>query len=83
MALSAEQARPELGSEHLGPTRPHRPDHLDDNPSMKPLLPHALASAYRIAWREAVAETGLAVSTFPETGPWTVVQVLDQGFRPE
>jgi len=57
-------------------------DHLDDNPSLKPLLPQALASAYRNAWREAVAETGLAASTFPETCPWTVEQVLDSGFWP-
>ncbi len=33
-------------------------DHLDDNPSLKPLLPQALASAYRDAALEAVAETG-------------------------
>ena len=25
-------------------------DHLDDNPSLKPLLPQALATAYRKAW---------------------------------
>ena len=40
-------------------------DHLDDNPSLKPLLPQALASAYRDAALEAVAETGLAGSAFP------------------
>jgi Domain of unknown function DUF29 len=57
-------------------------EHLDDNPSLKPLLPQALASAYRFAWREAVAETGLAESTFPGSCPWTVEQVLDDGYRP-
>jgi hypothetical protein len=39
-------------------------DHLDDNPSLKPLLPQALASAYRDAALEAVAETGLAGRRF-------------------
>lgn len=58
-------------------------DHLDDNPSLKPLLPQALASAYRKSRREAVAETGLAASTFPETCPWTAEQALDGGFWPE
>lgn len=58
-------------------------DHLDDNPSLRPLLPQALASAYRKACREAVAETGLPASTFPETCPWTVDEVLDAGFWPE
>ncbi len=57
-------------------------DHLDDNPSLKPLLPQALASAYRDAALEAVAETGLVGSTFPETCPWTVEQALDGGFWP-
>jgi hypothetical protein len=58
-------------------------DHLDDNPSMKPLLPKALASAYRDAALEAVAETGLAGSAFPNVCPWTAEQVLDGEFRPE
>jgi Domain of unknown function DUF29 len=57
-------------------------DHLDDNPSLKPLLPQALASAYRDAALEAVAETGLAGTTFPATCPWTVEQVLDWEFWP-
>jgi Domain of unknown function DUF29 len=58
-------------------------DHLDDNPSLKPLLPKALASAYRDASLEAIAETGLPGATFPEACPWTAEQVLDRGFRPE
>ena len=58
-------------------------DHLDDNPSLKPLLPQALASAYRKASREAVAGTGLPSATFPEACPWTVEQALDGGFWPE
>src|SRR5271165_4702977 len=57
-------------------------DHLDDNPSLKPLLPQALAAAYRDAALEAVAETGLPEATFPSACPWTVEQVLDGGFWP-
>ncbi len=57
-------------------------DHLDDNPSLKSLLPQALASAYRDAALEAVAETGLAGAAFPAACPWTVEQVLDRGFWP-
>jgi hypothetical protein len=62
--------------------RDHIADRLDDNPSLKPLLPQALAVACRDASLEAVAETGLAGSTFPEACPWTVEQVLDGGFWP-
>ena len=58
-------------------------DHLDDNPSLKTLLPKALASAYRDASLEAVAETGLPGATFPAACPWTVEQALDGGFWPE
>jgi len=57
-------------------------DHLDDNPSLRPLLPQALASAYRDAALEAAAETGLARSMFPDICPWTVGQVSDHGFWP-
>ena len=58
-------------------------NHLDDNPSLRTVLPEALAFAYRDAPLEAVAETGLAASTFPDTCPWTVEQALDNGFWPE
>jgi hypothetical protein len=57
-------------------------DHLDDNPSLKPLLPAALAAAYRDATLEAVAETGLPATTFPAACPWTVEEVLDAKFWP-
>ena len=58
-------------------------DHLDDNPSLKPLLPQALAAAYRDAALESVAETGLAASTFPAQCPWSVEQAMNGGFWPD
>jgi hypothetical protein len=58
-------------------------DHLDDNPSLKPLLPQALASAYRDAALEGVAETALPGSAFPAKCPWAVEQALDSSFWPE
>jgi hypothetical protein len=58
-------------------------DHLDDNPSLKPLLPQAIKAAYRDAVLETVAETGLPGSTFPEVCPWSFEKVLDAGFWPE
>ena len=57
-------------------------DHLDDNPSLRPLLPQALVSAYRDAALEAVAETELPGAAFPDTCPWTPEQVLDRAFWP-
>jgi hypothetical protein len=58
-------------------------DHLDDNPSLRPLTPNAVKAAYRDAVLEAIAETGLPASTFPETCPWTFEQALDPGSWPE
>lgn len=58
-------------------------DHLDDNPSLRPLLPQALSSAYRDAVLETVAETGLPAATFPQVCPWSAEQALDAGFWPE
>ena len=58
-------------------------DHLDDNPSLKPLTPNAMQIAYRDAVLEAVAETGLPRSAFPEACPWSFEQAMDAGFWPE
>ena len=57
-------------------------DHLDDNPSLKPLLPQALANAYRDARLEAAAETGFSEATFPEGCPWTTDEVFGAAFWP-
>ena len=52
-------------------------DHLEDNPSLAPLLPQARLSAYGDAALEAVADTGLPGATFPQACPWSDEQVLD------
>jgi hypothetical protein len=51
-------------------------DHLADNPSLKPLLPEAMATAYRRARRNAALETDLPESTFPADCPWTFDQAM-------
>jgi Domain of unknown function DUF29 len=58
-------------------------DRLEDEPSLRPLVPALLASAYPRARRLAADETGLPLATFPETCPWTIAQVLDEDFWPE
>jgi hypothetical protein len=58
-------------------------DHLDDNPSLKSLLPQAMASTYRDAVLEAVAETGLPAATFPQSAPWSWEETLAAEFWPE
>jgi Domain of unknown function DUF29 len=67
----------------IGNARAEIADRLEDQPSLRPLVPALLASAYPRARRLAAAETELPLATFPETCPWTVEQVLDDAFRPE
>ncbi len=49
--------------------------HLRDNPSLKPMLPEALETAYDYARLTAQRETGLAESTFPAACPYSFEQV--------
>jgi len=57
-------------------------EHLTDNPSLKPMLPDALRTAYRYAGLTAQRETGLPESVFLATCPYSVDQVADEQFWP-
>lgn len=56
-------------------------EHLADNPSLAAKLDEVLPVAYRLAHIEARRETGL--DGFPETLPYAVDEILDDGFLPE
>jgi hypothetical protein len=58
-------------------------DRLDRSRSLRDYPPQRLPLAYRRARRDAAEDTGLPLSTFPETCPWSVTQVLDEDFWPE
>ena len=58
-------------------------DHLTDSPSLKAMLPDAVAHAYRKAVIAAADETGLPESIFPEDCPWSSDQILAQDFWPD
>ncbi|MEA5579141.1 DUF29 domain-containing protein [Anabaena sp. UHCC 0451] len=55
---------------------------LQDSPSLKPQLAELLTQCYPRAVMEASDETGLPVSTFPSSCPFTIEQILDQNFLP-
>lgn len=57
-------------------------DALEDNPGLGAELPDLIEKAYRLARREACAETGLADAMFPQACPWTFDQVVDNNFWP-
>jgi Domain of unknown function DUF29 len=64
-------------------TRDELEVHLADNPSLKSFIPVALTQAYRYAVRDAEVETGFALSTFPQSCPWTDSEIMDPDFWPD
>jgi Domain of unknown function DUF29 len=58
-------------------------DHLQDNPSLKPQIPDAMARANRIAVLEAAEETKQPESNFPEPCAWSFDEVIDPDFWPD
>jgi hypothetical protein len=58
-------------------------DHLQDNPSLKPQIPDAMAKANRDAVLEAAEETKLPESVFPKHRAWSFAQVIDADFWPD
>jgi len=53
------------------------------NPSLKSNLQDVIQEAYPDALEITVDETGLSESTFPDSCPYTVEQLLDKKFYPE
>lgn len=55
-------------------------DLLNEKASLRQYIPDTLVQAYRNARREASAETGLALSIFPETCPYSIDEILNPQF---
>lgn len=49
---------------------------LEDSPSLKNGLPSMIDSAYEYTKEKAILETKLATSSFPQTCPWTLSEIL-------
>jgi Domain of unknown function DUF29 len=56
---------------------------IEDNSGLKSQQRDLFARAYQLARKEAAAETGLPLVTFPETCPYALEQALDDDFWPE
>lgn len=59
------------------------PEHLDDNPSLKPYVAEAMKAAWRIARVKAADETKLPERVFPEQCPYTWEQAMDRDWMPD
>ena len=55
---------------------------VGDNPSLKPKIPDAMHSAYRVARIRAVGETTLPEKTFPAECPYDFKTATDENFWP-
>ncbi|MEM1311607.1 MAG: DUF29 domain-containing protein [Cyanobacteria bacterium P01_C01_bin.70] len=58
-------------------------DLLTESPSLKPYLQAEQVQCYANARKLAAAETGLALDTFPETCPYSLLAILTDGFLPD
>jgi hypothetical protein len=58
-------------------------DDLAESPSLKSYMPDIFAKAYQGAVNNAVEDTGLAFSAFPQRCPWPLDDVLNDDFLPE
>ena len=58
-------------------------DDFEASPSLRNYTQEVFAQAYSEARKHAARETGLPVSHFPDTCPWTLVQVLQEDWLPD
>ena len=58
------------------------PLHLRDNAGLAARVPGIAADAYRLARRQAAAETGLTLAAFPEDCAFTVEEALSDDVWP-
>jgi hypothetical protein len=56
---------------------------LKESPSLKPYLEGIFAECYTEAVKQAKAETGLPLETFPIHCPYELAEVIDDEFLPE
>jgi hypothetical protein len=56
---------------------------IAESPSLHDYPAQQLTEAYRHARAQAAIQTSLPLTTFPETCPWSLTQVLDEDFWPE
>lgn len=55
---------------------------LEDSPSLQPYLQTILAESYAAARKQAKAETGLMLETFPTECTYSLSDLLDDNFLP-
>ncbi len=56
---------------------------LNENPGLKPALDQIIKDAYKLAVIRAARETRISKAVFPERCPWTVAQLIEEGFYPD
>ena len=57
-------------------------DHLDENPSLRPVLADSIAAGYRYALLRIDRETGMPTEAFPAACPYAAAEILGDGYFP-
>ena len=57
-------------------------EHLDENPSLRPVLADSITAGYRYALQRVDRETGMPRSAFPAACPYGTQQIMDVAFLP-
>lgn len=55
---------------------------LEDSPSLKNYLTEQVSSSYQRSRHQAAKQTGLALSTFPQSCPYALAATLQEGWLP-
>ena len=58
-------------------------EHLEDNPSLKRLVPASVTKGYGYGSLSALRETGVSEDLLPKTCPWTEPEIFSEEFLPE
>jgi hypothetical protein len=66
----------------IGNARDEVHEVLERSPGLQDKIPALYTNAYRKARRDAAAESGLELDTFPPAPPWSYEQSMDDNFWP-
>jgi hypothetical protein len=84
--LLKRQFQPERRSHNWVATivreRDEIPEHLLDNPGLKPRQRELFSRAYRLARADAAVQSNLPLTHFPADNPYALEQALDPDFWP-
>ena len=78
--MQPERAASRSGTNTIIRERLHAARVLRDSPGLKPEREQLFGNAIPSARKEAAGETGLPLTSLPKVAPFTLVEIMDEGF---